>query len=228
MNTLKKMKSMRTSNRTYNIYVVLSKMIGNHSDKVHYINSVGLKGIKVTRQDIQKLRDENPDENDIIEEAQRITYRNAELKNLDPEYVVVIYRKMKHLDTIKTHLMNIGLIASADISGKIVPMFVTRIFHSIQNNCEDVSFYVMKVFEPNYKITRDMPEERTLATCGDREMNVIKIMNDLEIPSDLARGVDKIYRDGMDFSSMFLLCTRAYKTYRYGDTMTVNAELSDI
>jgi len=187
-------------------------MIG--TDETQYIQSEKLRGIIVTHRDYEQLRESNPDESLIVEEARRIKMVNAELKKLDSECAVIVYKKMKHLDTIRTHISNIGLITSFDVKNRILPQIVLRLCDSIQKHSDDLSFYVMKIYEPDYRIAETIPEEKTIATCGERNLNVVGIMKEMEFSDELSRGADRIYRDGLGFSNVLAFCVNAFSTYR--------------
>lgn len=186
-------------------------MIG--TDRTQYIKSEKFKGIVVTHRDYDQLREANPDSSLIAEEATRITMANPELKTLDAECAVIVYKKMKHLDSIRTHISNIGLLTSFDVKNNILPQIVLRICNSMQHHNDDISFYVMKVYGPNYTITTTAPEERTLATCGEHNLNIKSIMQEMEFSEELSKGADKIYRDGAGFSNIFAFAVQAYKQY---------------
>lgn len=186
-------------------------MIG--TDETQYIQSEKLRGIIVTHRDYEQLREANPDETLIIEEARRIKMVNAELKKLDAECAVIVYKKMKHLDSIRTHISNIGLITSFDVKNRILPQFILRLCSSIQKHSDDLSFYVMKIYEPNYKIAETVPEEKTIATCGERNLNVAGIMKEMNFSDELSRGADRIYRDGLGVSNVFAFCVNAFSAY---------------
>jgi len=201
-------------------------MIG--TDATQYIRSEKLKGIVVTRRDYEQLRDENPD-GLIMEEAKRIMMTNAELRQFEPECVVIVYKKMKHLDSIRTHISNIGLATSMDVKNRIIPQMLMKACSSLQSHSDDLAFYIMKVYEPNYKISEYAPEERTVANCGERELNVASIMREMEFSDGLAKGADKIYRDGPDVSNILAFCINAFMNYRsYVSNVSVDADLQHI
>lgn len=198
-------------------------------DETQYIQSEKLRGIVVTHRDFEQLREANPDENLIVEEARRIKMVNAELKKLDAECAVIVYKKMKHLDAIRTHISNIGLITSFDVKNRILPQIVLRLCDSIQKHSDDLSFYVMKIYEPDYRIAETVPEEKTIATCGERNLNVAGIMKEMEFSDELSRGADRIYRDGIGFSNLFAFCVNAFSTYRNSSKRpTVNHQATDL
>lgn len=202
-------------------------MIG--TDGIQYVKSDKFRGIVVTHRDYEKLREANPNPEVILEEANIIKMNNAELRRLDPEYIVIVSKKMKHLDSIRTHISNITLITSFDVSNKVIPQFVLRAFNSIQNHSDDFSFYIMKLYEPNYKITEYAVEEKTLASCGEREINVAAIMKEMEFSDDLARNADKIYKDGLGFSNILGFFIHAYSSYKSSSRkMNVDADLHAI
>jgi hypothetical protein len=202
-------------------------MIG--TERTQYIRSEKLRGIVVTHRDYDQLRDANPDDSLILEEAKRITMANAELERLEPECVVIVYKKMRHLDAIRGHISNISLLTSTDVKNRFFPQIVLRVFHSLQNHSDDLSFYIMKLYEPDYKIVESAPEERTLASCGDRVTNVASIMRDMEFSDEISRGADKIFTDGPGFTNILAFALRAFKDYKKSaKPINVDADLSDM
>lgn len=198
-------------------------------DEAQYIQSEKLRGIVVTHRDYEQLRDANPDETLIIEESRRIKMVNAELKKLEAECAVIVYKKMKHLDMIRTHISNIGLITSFDIKNRIIPQFLLRLCGSIQKHSDDLSFYVMKIYEPDYRIAETVPEEKTIATGGPREINVVGIMKEMDFSDELSRGADRIYRDGLGVSNIFAFCVNAFSSYsNSAKKQTVNHSATDV
>ena len=87
----------------------------------------------------------------------------------------------------------------------------------------------MKLYEPDYSIAENVPEERTLASCGDRDVNIASIMREMDFSDEISRGAERIYRDGLGFSNVLAFVVHAYTSYRSTTkSPKVNADTSEI
>jgi hypothetical protein len=201
-------------------------MIGK-PDEVQYISSANMKGIVVTKSDFAKLYDANPDHSVITEEGRRLQIINRELQGLDEACAVIIYKKMQHLDTIRTQISNISLLGGIDDRSKIVPRIINRICNSVNLHTNEISFWVMKVYEPDYTIHRTVVDNCMVATGANYDFNVAAIMRDMDVPEEISTGIDRIWRDGIGIGNIAALALKIYKN-RGEAKRTINASVDDM
>ena len=207
-------------------------MIGQQGG-IQYIDSEKLKGIVVTQRDYEKLREANPNEDVITEEGANIQFGNPELRALEPAFAVIVYKKLKHLDFIRSQISNINLVTSMAHGSGFVPALINRVCYSIQQHSDDLSVYIMQVYKPDYSIQPKNVDNGTIATCGDRDINVAGILRDMEISDEISRSADKIYRDGPSVTNMFGLLLKAYNSYSASNKASIRlagdgTELNDL
>lgn len=88
----------------------------------------------------------------------------------------------------------------------------------------------MRVYEPDYRISIEVPEERTLATGGNRDLNIGELVKEIGFSDEMSSSADKLYRDGANVSNVIGLMMNVFKTYKHRREPkgAANTELGDI
>jgi hypothetical protein len=173
-------------------------------------------GVDLTQEELDRFRAVNSDTALIRDLSESVARTNLELSDLPPEERLAIKIKRDYLNKLIAYLRsgtNVAQTAAILVFGE-TESYVNVVLDVIKQHKSDISLELMRVFEPDFQLpSNEVPPPKKVVCSQVQRTGIAPILKKLTIPESIATDVDKIYREGLDITSMGSLATSLIARY---------------